>query len=211
MDKKLLVLPLDESLSKLVTKALANETSIKILNILAEEPMSVSKISEILDIPITTAQYNIERLLEAGLIKVKEIKWSRKGREIKIYEPQEKYIIISPKKSDPGRVLTELKKLIPVVSIGIGAIIGWTLSSRIRYQKPLPLVEEKSVIPKIASETPTPAPTPTPTPAPVPTQTPEITYIAKGGGMAFSGYTYFILAIVALLIASYIIWRLRRK
>ncbi len=206
MDKKLLVLPLDESLSKLVSRALANETSIKILNILAEEPMPVSKISEILNIPITTAQYNVERLLDAGLVRVKEVKWSRKGREVKIYEPQEKYIIITPKKSDRHRVLTELKKLLPVISIGFGALIGWFVSSGFRSAVPGPMVEEKSAIPESVTGTVTPSVTP----SPVPPTTPEVTAeIMKGPGIAVQDYLLLIFLSIILVTVVYLIWKKR--
>jgi len=206
MDKKLLVLPLDESLSKLVSRALANETSIRILNILAEEPMPVSKISEILNIPITTAQYNVERLLDAGLVRVKEVKWSRKGREVKIYEPQEKYIIITPKKSDRHRVLTELKKLLPVISIGFGALIGWFASSGFRSAFPAPVVEEKSAIPESVSGTVTPSATP----SPVPPTTPEVTAeIMKGQGMAVQDYLLLIFLAVIMVTVVYLVWKKR--
>ena len=195
MDKKLLVLPLDESLSKLVSRALANETSIRILNILAEEPMPVSRISEILDIPITTAQYNIERLLDAGLVRVKEVKWSRKGREVKIYEPQEKYIIITPGKTDRHMVLRELKKLLPVISIGFGALIGWLAGSGMRSTPPV--IEEKSAVPQVSGKA-----------TPYVTSTPTATVEAvKGSALAFQDYILIIFLLAILLMAIYVIWR----
>jgi len=95
-EEKLLVLPLNNDTSKRISQTLSNETSRRVLEVLCDKPMSTSAISGKLDTSLTTAHYNIEKLLESGLIKVEEVKYSEKGRKINIYSPTKKIILIAP-------------------------------------------------------------------------------------------------------------------
>ncbi len=103
--RKLLVLPLSGDSRKLV-RALSNETSLKILEILGKKSMSAGDLSESLDMRLNTLKYNLDSLEESGLISVQQIKWSRKGRKIKVYAAVEQLIVLVPgKKADPSSVL----------------------------------------------------------------------------------------------------------
>ncbi|MBP2029940.1 DNA-binding transcriptional ArsR family regulator [Methanohalophilus levihalophilus] len=120
--EKLLILPLSEE-SRQVTQTLSNEKALKILELLAQEPMSATSIADSLDLPLTTVKYNLDSLIEADLIQVKDTRWSRKGREIKIYEPVQKMIVVMPgtKRPDKSSVLDMLKKYL---ALGAGAIFA---------------------------------------------------------------------------------------
>lgn len=121
---KVLVLPLNED-SKKVTQALSNEKALKMLEILADKPMSATTLSEKMGLPLTTIKYNLDSLIEADLIKVKETKWSQKGREIKIYEPVQKLIVVVPgtKNFDRSSIMGMLKKYL---GLFIGAVFAAT-------------------------------------------------------------------------------------
>lgn len=121
---KVLVLPLNED-SKKVTQALTNEKALKMLEMLADKPMSATTLSEKMGLPLTTIKYNLDSLIEADLIKVKETKWSQKGREIKIYEPVQKLIVVVPgtKNLDRSSVMGMLKKYL---ALFMGAIFAAT-------------------------------------------------------------------------------------
>lgn len=121
---KVLVLPLNED-SKKVTQALSNEKALKMLEMLADKPMSATTLSEKMGLPLTTIKYNLDSLIEADLIKVKETKWSQKGREIKIYEPVQKLIVVVPgtKNVDRSSVMGMLKKYL---GLFMGAVFAAT-------------------------------------------------------------------------------------
>ncbi|WP_367344374.1 ArsR/SmtB family transcription factor [Methanomethylovorans sp.] len=121
---KLLVLPLNED-SKKVTQALTNEKALKMLEVLADKPMSATALSEKMGLPLTTIKYNLDSLIEADLIKVKETKWSQKGREIKIYEPVQKLIVVVPgtKNVDRSSIMGMLRKYL---GLFIGAVFAAT-------------------------------------------------------------------------------------
>jgi len=95
----------------------------EIMELLAEGPMSTSGAAEKLNIPLTTAQYNIEKLMEAGLVKIAKTKYSEKGREVKLYEAMNRAIIILPGKTGAGPVMEALKRYIIVLPIVAAASV----------------------------------------------------------------------------------------
>jgi ArsR family transcriptional regulator len=103
-EEKLLILQLSED-SRKIARLLSNETSIRILKLLDRRSMSAADIADELEVRLNTLKYNLDSLLEARLIRVRQVKWSRKGREIKIYEAVEKVIILLPGKKIPDMSL----------------------------------------------------------------------------------------------------------
>lgn len=96
---------LNDEKSVKVAEAIANKTCKKILSILADKELSETEIAAIIKIPINTVDYNIKKLLEAGLIeKSKSFFWSVKGRKIETYRLSNKKIIISTKTSFGGLI-----------------------------------------------------------------------------------------------------------
>lgn len=85
--------------SRKIIQTLSNETSIRILQLLESGNMSASELAGGLDLRLNTLQYHLDSLLEADLIRVSGIKWSRRGRKIKVYEAVEQMIVLIP----PGR------------------------------------------------------------------------------------------------------------
>ncbi|MDP2796362.1 MAG: helix-turn-helix domain-containing protein [Methanoregula sp.] len=76
--------PGDERAQK-IAKAMGSQTASDILQLLSDGQKSLTDITERLAIPMTTAKYHVENLLDAGLISVAETKYSVKGREVKLY------------------------------------------------------------------------------------------------------------------------------
>ncbi len=97
-EEKLRILSLSNDSRKII-QTLSNETSIRILQLLESGNMSASELAGGLDLRLNTLQYNLDALLDSGLIRVTEVRWSQKGRKIKVYEAVEKMIVLIP----PGR------------------------------------------------------------------------------------------------------------
>jgi len=95
--EKLLVLPLGDE-SKKITQVISNDTARKIMELIAEHSMSASDIAKQLDVPLTTIKYNLENLVDVGLAKIERIKYSEKGRQVKVYAPVRKLIVLVPEK-----------------------------------------------------------------------------------------------------------------
>jgi DNA-binding transcriptional ArsR family regulator len=130
--EKVLILPLNED-SKKITQTLSNDTSLKILELLAQKPLSATAIADELGIALTTVKYNLDALIETDLIKVKQTRWSQKGREIKIYEPVQKLIVVVPGRRNPDRssIAGILQKYLGIVAAAVFASAGVEYLSRI--------------------------------------------------------------------------------
>lgn len=124
-DSRILVLPVNGE-SRKITQILSNGTSLKILELLGEKSMSATDIADNLNLPLTTVKYNLDSLVESDLIKVKQIKWSQKGRQVKIYESVEKLIVLVPSKSSIDRIslVNILQKYIGVIGSAVFAAAG---------------------------------------------------------------------------------------
>jgi len=116
-DNVVILEPGDERAQK-ISKAMASQTASDILQLLAEGQKSLTEITDRLDIPLTTAKYHIENLLEAGLITVTETKYSVKGREIKIYAVTNQLLIVAPRQSNVRSLLLKYASLCGIVLFG---------------------------------------------------------------------------------------------
>ncbi|MDD3041490.1 MAG: winged helix-turn-helix domain-containing protein [Methanosarcinaceae archaeon] len=123
--EKLLVIPVNED-SRKITQTLSNETSLKILELLGKKGLSASDIAVELKIPLTTVKYNLDSLVDSELVQVKQIKWSRKGRQVKIYEAMEKLIVLVPSKTfaDKISIMSILQQYIGVIAGAFFAAAG---------------------------------------------------------------------------------------
>ncbi len=125
-----LLVDLNEPKTKKLAETITSDTSRKILNHLAEKEDAEAKIAESLQLPISTVHYHLQKLQEAGLVKVEEFHYSPKGREVNHYKLANKYIIIAPQKVSGLR--EKLKGILPIAGLMVlgSAIIkviqeGW--------------------------------------------------------------------------------------
>lgn len=68
-----------------VLQKLSSDTAQEILNILSEEPRTVSEVADAVDTSIQNAQYHLTRLVETDLIEVIDTWYSAKGKEMTVY------------------------------------------------------------------------------------------------------------------------------
>ncbi|MCL7415516.1 MAG: helix-turn-helix domain-containing protein [ANME-2 cluster archaeon] len=118
--EKLMVIPLGKE-SKKITQVITNDTARQVMELLADQSMSVSDIAHKLDVPLTTIKYNIENLVDVGLAKVERIKYSEKGRQVKVYGPVRKLIVVVPESTDNASIADMLKKYLGVLLAAVFA------------------------------------------------------------------------------------------
>ncbi len=121
--KKIIVMPLDDN-SKEISQVLANDTARKILSLLSERSMTLTEICAELEIPLSSGEYSLKKLQDTGLIKIIGTKQSERNVEMKIYAPEEKFIVIAPKSMKKEDTISALKSLLPLLAIGI-IILGF--------------------------------------------------------------------------------------
>jgi DNA-binding transcriptional ArsR family regulator len=117
------VQPGDERAQK-IARAMASQTANAVIQAFGGGPLTSSEIARQMGIPITTASYHIENLLDAGLIEVAETRWSEKGREVKVYGLANQVLIIVPPESDLGSVLKKYVTLFGIVILVSAGLWG---------------------------------------------------------------------------------------
>lgn len=133
--KKFILVSIDDKRSKKIAEVLGNKTSKKIIDILAENSeLSEKDISDSLNLPLNTIEYNLKKLLSSEMVeKTKNFFWSEKGKRIPMYRLSGKSIIISPKSS---KISSKIKSLLPAVLVsGIGAFIIKILFSEPKFMQ----------------------------------------------------------------------------
>jgi len=125
VDDVVVIQPGDERAQK-IARAMASQTANAVIQAFGGGPLTSSEVSRQMAIPITTASYHIENLLDAGLLEVMETRWSEKGREVKVYGLTNQVFIIAPPISDLRSVLQKYATLFGIVvlsSLGLWAIL----------------------------------------------------------------------------------------
>jgi DNA-binding transcriptional ArsR family regulator len=118
MNNKYINIDLDDPRTAKVADVISNKTSKKIISYLADKEASETEISKDLKIPANTVNYNIKKLLDAGLIeKSKEHFWSVKGKKIPMYRVAKKSIVISPKSFSNGK-----QAFVSLIVAGVSAL-----------------------------------------------------------------------------------------
>jgi DNA-binding transcriptional ArsR family regulator len=106
--------PGDEKAQK-IAKAIGSKTAGEILQLLKDGGHASNQIAEALSIPITTVQYHLENLVDAGIITIVEKRWSQKGREVKVYGLRDQMLIVVPHGGDLKGILLRYASLFAVV------------------------------------------------------------------------------------------------
>jgi len=207
-DEKLLILPLNDKNSKEISQIISNDTARNILEAIASEPLSASRIAEKLRIPLSTVQYNLEKLNDAGLVKVERTKYSEKMKHVKIYAPQRKFVVIVPEKTNRKEIIAALKRYLTVIFF---AVVGSGAIEFLAIKMKGPIGEvTRSVIPEKGDAVPAPIPPSTPMPAAVPT-TEKALDIAMGFDIFAHPGLWFLFGCLFVILAIFIIDRLKRK
>jgi len=117
--KNFLLLSLEDSKVNKIANIVSNASCKKILDYLAENEGTETEIAQKLQIPLSTAHYNLQQLMDSGLISAEEYHYSPKGKEVYHYKLANKYIIIAPKKV--YGIKEKLRNILPAGLIAIGA------------------------------------------------------------------------------------------
>lgn len=117
------VIGLDSADADDLIGALSSRTARRILAILHEEPGSASEVAAQVDSSLQNVQYHLGRMEDAGLVEVHETVYSEKGREMKVYAPTDKpLVVVAARESETVRLRDALTRL-------LGAVGGLALVS----------------------------------------------------------------------------------
>jgi DNA-binding transcriptional ArsR family regulator len=129
VDEKFVVFSMKEEKAKEIARVIQSKKAKAILDLLAEGRRTPSEISKELSFPMSTVQFNLDLLRAAGLIKATAKRYSKKGREIKYYEPAKKVIVLAPETAKQGIIeMLGDKVILPIItiiSLATGLLFGF--------------------------------------------------------------------------------------
>jgi len=126
MAERYINLNLEDPRAGIIAEALANKTCKKILCLLSEKEMRESEIAKELELPLNTTEYNLEKLVNAGLIeKSKKFLWSSKGKRMDNYRVVNKKIVISPRSAVTGVIPALIAAVIIAAGIKFFSVMNY--------------------------------------------------------------------------------------
>jgi DNA-binding transcriptional ArsR family regulator len=140
------VLTPDGDEARAVAKAMASNTAGGILRVFQGQEKTASDIADALNLPIPTILYHLDALVDAGLIEVSRIRYSVKGREVKVYRQSDRVLIVAPQQADLREVLLKYASLFGITVLGAGVV---SLISRVGSPEAglvLGVMKEKAVM-----------------------------------------------------------------
>ncbi|MBI1829506.1 MAG: winged helix-turn-helix transcriptional regulator [Thaumarchaeota archaeon] len=155
MEDSVEILTTDSDRLKIIGEEISNDTGRAVLSKLFEGITSVSEIAKSLDISVQLVAWHIERLLNAGLIRIHKVELSSKNKEVRHYEPKKLALVIIPSSVAKSTTYSNLLKKalqktydkIPVFVTFIGSSITIYLTQKILNpgQNNLSLFDPESV------------------------------------------------------------------
>ena len=112
------VIGLDSEDADAALSALSSGTSRRILGALHERPDTPAAIADRVDTSLQNVQYHLGKLSDAGLIEVVDTVYSEKGREMKVYAPADRPLVVFAGREDDSEGLASaLKRLLGAVGV----------------------------------------------------------------------------------------------
>jgi DNA-binding transcriptional ArsR family regulator len=135
-EPNLRVVGLDSEDAEDVLSALSSETARAILSALHEEPDTPASISDRVDTSLQNVQYHLGKMDDAGLVEVIDTVYSEKGREMSLYAPADRPLVMfAGSESESLGLKTALTSLLGGVAVlgVLAAIVQWTLGDGLPF------------------------------------------------------------------------------
>jgi DNA-binding transcriptional ArsR family regulator len=125
------VVGLDSDDADRLLAALSSRTARKLFAALHEDPATPSQLADRVDTSLQNVQYHIEKLADAGVIEVTDTVYSEKGREMKVYAPADRALVVFAGRQEESRGLKAALKsllggvgLLAVASVVVDRLLG---------------------------------------------------------------------------------------
>jgi DNA-binding transcriptional ArsR family regulator len=112
------VVGLDSDAADDLISALSSRTARRVLAELHEDPASPSALADRVDTSLQNVQYHIENLSDADVIEVVDTVYSEKGREMKVYAPADRALVVfAGREQETTGLKSALKSLLGGVGV----------------------------------------------------------------------------------------------
>ncbi|SEO55044.1 Helix-turn-helix domain-containing protein [Halogranum amylolyticum] len=119
------VVGLDSDAADDLLSALSSRTARRILAELHEEPASPAALADRIESSLQNTQYHLERLEDAGLVEVGDTVYSEKGREMKVYVPADRaLVVVAGREEETTGLKATLRRLLGGVGVlGVASLV----------------------------------------------------------------------------------------
>ena len=118
------VIAIDDEEAGNAFAALSSETAREILSQLYDDPGTASEIAGDVDTSLQNANYHLTNLTEAGLIEIRDVRYSDQGKEMRVYAPTNRALVLfAGEDLDRSSLFETVKRLLlPVGALAILSI-----------------------------------------------------------------------------------------
>ena len=112
------VIGLDGDEADSLLSALSSGTARNVLTELHDDPDTPSALADRVDTSLQNVQYHLSNLADAGLVEVVDTVYSEKGREMKVFAPADRpLVMVAGGDTDAGELRTALTRLLGGVAL----------------------------------------------------------------------------------------------
>lgn len=189
------VIGLDDEEAEELLSALSSGTARELLSELHDEPATPSALADRLGTTLQNVQYHLGNLREAEMVEVIDVIYSEKGREMKVYAPADRPLVMF---ASPERERAGLKDAIMRLLGAVGVLAVGSLVVQVWLDE-LPLPISQPGVDDAADAEPAPAP-----------EAMETAQAAEQAAGLPPGLLFFLGGAVVLL-AVFGVWYLQRR
>ncbi|WP_248517407.1 ArsR/SmtB family transcription factor [Salinarchaeum laminariae] len=121
------VVGLDDEDAEAVLGALSSTTARELLAALNDDPGHPSALADRVDTSLQNVQYHLGKLEDAGVVEVVDTAYSEKGREMDVYAPADRPLVLFAGREEDE---TLLQRALGRLLGGVGALAGLSLAVR---------------------------------------------------------------------------------
>ncbi|ELZ34197.1 transcriptional regulator, arsr family protein [Halogeometricum pallidum JCM 14848] len=119
------VIGLDDDDADGLLSALSSATARRVLSTLHEEPANPAALADAVDTSLQNVQYHLGRLEDAGAVEVVDTVYSEKGREMKVYAPSDRpLVVVATDREGTTGLRAALRRLLAAVGVvGVASLL----------------------------------------------------------------------------------------
>lgn len=126
------ILSTEDEKIKLIGNLLGNDSSRNMLKLLLEKEMTANEIAQKTGQLLSLVMHHLQKMQEAGMIRITKIGKNTKGHDMKYYGPTKLVVIIFPQKASnkakgSKSLLNSLNRIYRFATIGIAGMVSWFL------------------------------------------------------------------------------------
>jgi DNA-binding transcriptional ArsR family regulator len=121
------VIGLDSEDADELLAAMSSETARELLSSLHEAPATPSELADRVDTSLQNAQYHLDNLQDAGAIEVVDTVYSEKGREMNVFGPADRPLVVVAGDDETSGVRAALASLL--AGVGLLGVIGAVINA----------------------------------------------------------------------------------